>query len=128
MRFEEKKSPGRLDPDPRARYNRGQYDDRQHDDRSRYDERDRDRRNSYDDRFANESRHDRRRSADDRNFKDFDGDSPPVRPVSEILGDNIPTLRVEEYRNTNGRDSRDARDEDDRSSLGSPASVSRLYP
>ncbi|KAG6544605.1 hypothetical protein Mapa_014027 [Marchantia paleacea] len=122
VRFEEKKSPGRLDPDPRARYNRGQYDDRQHDDRSRYDERDRDRRNSYDDRFANESRHDRRRSADDRNFKDFDGDSPPVRPVSEILGDNIPTLRVEEYRNTNGRDSRDARDEDDRSSLGSPAS------
>ncbi|KAL2624433.1 hypothetical protein R1flu_008678 [Riccia fluitans] len=122
VRFEEKGSPSRVDLDPRARYSRGQYEDRQHDDRSPYEERERDRRSSYEDRLANESRHDKRRSAEDRNFKDFVGDSP-VRPVSEILGENTPTLRVEEFRHTNGLDTGEARDSDNRSSLGSPATM-----
>ncbi|CAM6088572.1 unnamed protein product [Calypogeia fissa] len=115
VRFEEKKSPGRFEPEKRSpgrsepdrsRYDqKSKYDDRRQEEKNRFDERERDRRASYDDRFANEIRHDRRRSADDRpNAKELDVDGPPVRPVTEILGDNVPQLWVEEFRQTNGRD------------------------
>ncbi|KAL3686664.1 hypothetical protein R1sor_009238 [Riccia sorocarpa] len=124
VRFEEKRSPSRVDLDPRTRNSRGQFDDREHDDRRRYEERVRERRKSYDERLANGSHYGVRRFADDRNLKDFACDSPPVRPVSDILGESIPTLWVEEYRHTNGRDAREIRDDDDRSSLDSPASSS----
>lgn len=101
VRFEEK----RIELDRARSDQKGKYDDRRQEERSRFDERERDRRASYDDRFANEVRHDRRRSADDRpNAKDFEGESPPIRPVTEILGDNVPQLWVEEFRQTNGRD------------------------
>lgn len=83
-RFDEKRSPARFDSD-RNRYDRNYNDARRFDDRPRYETRDR------------QQYEDRHKEGLDRRFEDRNhgGNSPPsVRPVSEILGENV-SLRVE---------------------------------
>lgn len=100
-RFDEKRSPGRFETD-RNRYDKNYNDARRYDDRPRYEARDR---QHYEDRY-NEGL-DRRfedRFANERGNRNYGGSSPPpIRPVKEILGEDVPPLRVENHGNqTNG--------------------------
>eukprot|EP01018_Ginkgo_biloba_P038709 Gb_02829 [translate_table: standard] len=111
--YGERKSPGGYGSD-RGRNDRGYYNN--HDNYKRSSGRFEMARNRYEDRFANE-RLDRR--FEDRSFsdardiqrwdgrspnyqRDFDIASPPVRPVRDILGDDVPTLRVGDFPRANG--------------------------
>lgn len=100
-RFDEKRSPGRFETD-RNRYDKNYNDARRYDDRPRYENRDR---QHYEDRY-NEGL-DRRfedRFANERGNRNYGGSSPPpIRPVKEILGEDVPPLRVDSHGNqTNG--------------------------
>ncbi|KAJ7542750.1 hypothetical protein O6H91_09G010000 [Diphasiastrum complanatum] len=82
------KSPGRFEYD-RSRLDRSPYSDG-------------DRR--FEDRFANEARDPRRTNERPPTYPDYGSESsPPVRSVREILGDDIPALRIEDNIHTNGR-------------------------
>lgn len=101
-RYDEKRSPGRFDTD-RNRYDRSYNDNRRYDERARYESRDRhyedryyeDRYNEgldrrFEERFANERRN-------PQSNRDHGGSSPPpIHSVKEILGEDVPPLRVEE--------------------------------
>ena len=116
--YDEKRSPGQYESD-RTRYDRGYQDNRRYDDTykrspARF-ESGVDRRSE--DRFGNGSVN---RRFEDRRFpdapdrrrpeerspnyqRDFDiGSPPPVRPVRDILGDDVPTLRVSDFPRANG--------------------------
>lgn len=100
-RFDEKRSPARFEND-RGRYDRNYNDARRYDERPRYEARDR---QQYEDRY-NEGL-DRRfedRFANERGNRGYGGSSPPpIRPVKEILGEDVPPLRVENHGSqTNG--------------------------
>ncbi|KAI5061280.1 hypothetical protein GOP47_0023785 [Adiantum capillus-veneris] len=95
-RFDEKRSPARFESD-RSRYERNYNDGRRYDERPRYESRDR---QPYDDRY-NEGL-DRRfedRFANDKVSRGYGSSSPPppIRPVKEILGEDVPPLRVENH-------------------------------
>eukprot|EP00250_Pteridium_aquilinum_P006123 c16100_g1_i3 orf=348-2534(+) len=97
----ERRSPGRFDSD-RNRYDRNYNDGHRYDERPRYETRDR---QQYEDRYSEGL--DRRfedRFANERGSRGYGGSSPPpVRPVKEILGEEVPPLRVENHESqTNG--------------------------
>ncbi|MCO5558048.1 hypothetical protein L7F22_011623 [Adiantum nelumboides] len=94
-RFDEKRSPARFESD-RNRYERNYNDGRRYDERPRFETRDR---HPYEDRYNDGL--DRRfedRFANDRVSRGYGSSSPPpVRPVKEILGEDVPPLRVENH-------------------------------
>ncbi|KAH7285954.1 hypothetical protein KP509_33G052700 [Ceratopteris richardii] len=94
-RYDERRSPARFEPE-RTKYERNYNEGRRYEPRDRYPYEDRhnegyDRR--YEDRFANEK--------EPRSYNT--GSPPPIRPVRDILGDDVPPLRVENNgKQTNG--------------------------
>ncbi len=80
--------------------------------RHSYDEHDR----SNEERSSNDSNRERRKFSRPFSLRDFDFTPPPVQSVKDILGDNVPPLRVE-YRKKEGADN-----DLDSPALGSPVS------
>ncbi|CAK9234418.1 unnamed protein product [Sphagnum troendelagicum] len=79
--------------------------------RHSYDEHDR----PNEERSSNDSNRERRKFSRPFSLRDFDFTPPPVQSVKDILGDNVPPLRVE-YRKKEGADN-----DFDSPALGSPA-------
>ncbi|KAH7426762.1 hypothetical protein KP509_10G016000 [Ceratopteris richardii] len=93
-RYEDRRSPARFETD-RSRYDRDYTDTHHYNERSRNEHRDKYR---HDDRY-NEGQDGRTedRSANAKANQGYNDDSPPIRPVKEILGEDVPQLRVETH-------------------------------
>uniref|UniRef100_A0A0C9QSR2 TSA: Wollemia nobilis Ref_Wollemi_Transcript_11326_3396 transcribed RNA sequence n=1 Tax=Wollemia nobilis TaxID=56998 RepID=A0A0C9QSR2_9CONI len=101
--YEERRSPGQYESD-RTRYDRGYQDNRRYDDTYKRSpsnlESGGDRRRFEDRRFPDGP--DRRKPEERSPNYQRDISPPPVRPVREILGDDVPTLRVSDFPRANG--------------------------
>ena len=92
--YDERRSPARFETE-QNRYGRNNNDHRRYEERSH---------NEYRDRKHYEDNYDRRveKFSSEKGNREY-GSPPPIIPVKEILGDNIPHLRVEVHGNqTNG--------------------------